>query len=162
MKKAIAILSALFFLTQGTAMAARPGRDRIERGPMGYGKGYDCSSLTANGKLRLTAEQVDRLRALDDKYGQEIEPIREQLYDKGRELKAEWLKPEPDRDRIEALQGAAAKLREQMRAPLAAHRAEVLEVLTLQQRAHVPDDGTGRVFIKPAGFGPAVGKGGIK
>jgi Spy/CpxP family protein refolding chaperone len=153
MKKAIAILSALFFLTQGTAMAARPGRDHINRGPMGYGKDSDCSSLEANGKLRLTAEQVDRLRALDEKYAQEIEPIREQLYDKGRELKAEWLKPEPDRGRIEILQGEVAKLRERMRAPLAAHRAEVLKVLTLRQRAHLPDDGPRRVFTKPAGFG---------
>ena len=32
MKKAIVILSALFLLTQGTAMAARAGRDRIDRG----------------------------------------------------------------------------------------------------------------------------------
>ncbi|MEI7671362.1 MAG: periplasmic heavy metal sensor [Deltaproteobacteria bacterium] len=153
MKKAIAILSALFLLTQGTAMAARAGRDRTERGPMGYGRGYDCASLTANSKLKLTAEQTDRLRALDDKYKQEIEPIREQLYDKGQELKAEWLKPEPDRDRIEALQGDAAKLREQMRAPLEARRAEVLKVLTLEQRAHLPDDGPGRSIYKPAGLG---------
>jgi Spy/CpxP family protein refolding chaperone len=156
------IISAFFLLAQGTAMAARAGRDRIERGPMGYGRGYDCSSLMANSKLKLTAEQAAWLRALDEKYAKELDPIREQLYDKGRELKAEWLQTEPDRGKIEALRGDVAKLREQMRAPLAAHRAEVLEVLTLQQRAHVPDDGTGRVFIKPAGFGPAVGKGGIK
>jgi Spy/CpxP family protein refolding chaperone len=153
MKKAIAILSALLLLTQGTAMAARAGRDRIERGMMGYGKGYDCSSLMANAKLKLTEEQTARLRALDEKYAQEIEPIREQLYNKGRELKSEWLQTEPDRGRIEAIKGEAVKLREQMRAPLAAHRAEVLKVLTLEQRAHVPDDGPGHVIYKPAGFG---------
>ena len=153
MKKAIAILSTLFLLTQGTAMAARAGRDRIDRGMMSYGNGYDCSSLTANVKLKLTAEQATQIRALDEKYGQEIEPIREQLYSKGRELKAEWLQTEPDRGKIEALQGEATKLHERMRAPLAAHRAEVLNVLTLKQRAHVPDSGPGRVFYKPAGFG---------
>ena len=153
MKKAIAILSALFFLTQGTAMAARPGRDHINRGPMGYGKDYDCSSLEANGKLRLTTEQTARLRALDEKYALELDPIREQLYKKGRELKAEWLQPNPDLDRIEILQGEVAKLREQMRAPLAAQRAEVLKVLTLEQRAHLPDDGPRRVFTKPGGLG---------
>jgi Spy/CpxP family protein refolding chaperone len=154
MKKAIVILSALFLLTQGTAIAARPGRDRIDRGMMmGHGKAYDCSSLTANAKLKLTAEQVARLRALDETYKQEIEPISEQLYAKGRELKAEWLQTEPDRGKIEALRGDVAKLREQMRAPLAAHRTEVLKVLTLEQRAHLPDDGLGRVFTKPAGFG---------
>jgi Spy/CpxP family protein refolding chaperone len=153
MKKTITILSAFFLLAQGTAMAARAGRDLIERGPMGYGRGYDCSSLTANGKLNLTAEQAARLRALDEKYAQELDPIREQLYSKGRELKAEWLQTEPDRGRIEALQGEAARLRERMRVPLAAHRTEVLKVLTLEQRAHLPDDGSGRVFFKHPGFG---------
>ena len=163
MKKAIVILSALFLLTQGTAMTARAGRDRIDRRVMmGYGMAYDCSSLMTNAKLKLTAEQVARLRALDERYRLEIEPLREQLYAKGQELKAEWLQTEPDRGRIEALRGDVAKLRERMRAPLAAHRTEVLKVLTLEQRAHLPDDGLGRVFTKPAGFGPAVGKGGTR
>jgi len=153
MKKAIAILSALFLLTQGSGMAARAGRDRIIRGMMGYGNGYDCSSLTANAKLKLTTEQVTRLQALDEKYGQEVEPIREQLYSKGQELKAEWLQTAPNRSRIEILQGEAVKLREQMRVSLAAHRTEVLKVLTPEQRAHVPDDGSGRVFFKHPGFG---------
>ena len=151
MKKAIAIVSALFLLTQGLGMAARVGRDRIERGMMGYGNGYDCSSLEANTKLKLTAEQTAWLRALDEKYGHEIEPIREQLYDKGRELKAEWLQTKPDRGRIEVMHGEAAKLQERLRATLTAHRAEVLTILTPEQQAQVPDDGHGRVFIKPAG-----------
>ncbi len=153
MKKSIVILSALFLLAQGTAIAARAGRDRMDRGMVGYGKGYDCSSLTANAKLRLTAEQADRLRALDEKYEQEVAPIQEQLYNKGHELKSEWLQMEPDRSRIEVLRGEAAKLQRQMRAKLAAHRAEVLKVLTPEQQGHVPDDGPGRIFTKPAGFG---------
>ena len=153
MKKAIAILSALFLLTQGTAMAARAGRDRIDRGMMGYGKGYDCSSLTANAKLKLTEEQAARLQALDEKYGQEIEPIRKQLYGKGRELKAEWLQTVPHHGKITILQGDVAKLRERMREKMADHRADVLKVLTPEQQVLVPDDGPGRVFYEPAGFG---------
>jgi Spy/CpxP family protein refolding chaperone len=153
MKKAIGILSALFFLTQGTTAAVRAGRDRIDRGMIGYGNGYDCSSLSANTKLKLTGEQVIRIQALDEKYGQEIGPIREQLYSKGRELKAEWLQTEPDRGRIEIMQNEAAMLRERMRVKLTAHRTEVLKVLTLEQRTHVPDDGSGRVFFKHPGFG---------
>ena len=153
MKKTIAILSTLFFLTQGSAMAARAGEERIGRGIMIYGNGYDCSSLMANDKLILSREQVAQIRALDEKYEPEIEPIREQLYDKGRKLKAEWLQTEPDRGRIEILHGEAAGLRERMHAKLAAHRSDVLKILTLEQRAHVPDEGPGRVFYKPAGFG---------
>ena len=153
-KKTLAILSALFLLTEGTGIAARAGRDRRTDGRMmGYGDGYDCSSLTANAKLLLTAEQAARIRALDEKYGQEIEPIREQLYNKGRELKSEWLQTEPDCGKIEILHGETARLRERMRAKLAAHRSDVLKILTLEQRAHVPDEGHGRVFYKPSGFG---------
>ena len=153
MKKAIVILSALVLLTQGLAMAAPAGRDRIERGMMGYGKNYDCSSIIANPHLKLTAEQAARLRALDDKYRPEIEPIRGQLSDKGRELKAEWLQTEPDRGRIELLKGDVAKLQARLRAALAAQRADALKVLTPEQRTQVPDDGPGRRFTRPAGFG---------
>ena len=163
MKKAIAIVSALFLLTQGTAMADRAARGRIDRGMMmGYGKIYDCSSLTANAKLKLTAEQIARLRSLDEKYVQEIEAIREQLYDKGQELKSEWLQMTPDRGRIEALQSEAAKLQERMRATLAAHRADVLNILTPEQQARVPDEGPRRLLLQTRRPWPAVGKGGKK
>ena len=153
MKKTIAILSALFLLTQGSSMAARAGRDRIERGRMSYENRYDCSSLAANAKLKLTADQAVRLRVQDEQYAPEIDPIREQLYGKGRELKAEWLQAEPDRGKITVLQGEVAKLREMLRAKLASHRADVLTVLTPEQQAQASDEGPGRVFTKPTGFG---------
>lgn len=153
MKKKIVILSALLLLTQGTAMAAPAGRDRSERGMMGYGKHYDCASIMVNPHLKLTPEQAARLRALDDKYRREIEPIRVQLSDKGRELKAEWLQTEPDRGRIALLRDDVAKLQERLRAALSAQRAEALTVLTPEQRMQVPDDGPGRRFPIPTGFG---------
>jgi len=68
-------------------------------------------------------------------------------------LKAEWLQTEPDRVRIEALQGEAVKLQEWMREKLAANRVDVLKVLTPEQQVHVPDEGPARVFYKHAGFG---------
>ena len=153
MKKSIVILSALFFLTQGTAMAARAGRGPTDRRMMDYGNVHYGTSLSKNLKLKLTVEQAARIRDLDEKYAQKIEPIREQLYGKGRELKSEWLQMEPDRGKITVLQGDVAKLHERIRGKMAAHRADVLKILTPEQQAHVPDDGPGRVFYKPAGFG---------
>jgi hypothetical protein len=129
------------------------GGDRINRAMMGYENRYNCSSLAANIKIKLTADQAVKLRALDEKYSQEIDPIREKLYGKGRELKAEWLQTEPNHDKIEAIHGDVTKLREQLRATLAAHRSDVLKILTLGQRAQVPDEGLGHVFTKPTGFG---------
>lgn len=153
MKRTLVILSALFLSMQGMAQAAPAGRDRSERGMMGYGKNYDCSSIMANHHLKLTPEQTARLRALDDKYRQEIEPLRGQLSDKGRELKTEWLQTEPDRGRIALLRDDVAKLQERLQAAVSAQRAEALAVLTPEQRAQVPEGGPGRRFTRPAGFG---------
>jgi len=153
MKKVIVILSALFLLTQGTAMTAHEGRGRADRRMTGYGNVHYGTSLSKDLKLKLTAEQAARIRALDEKYAQESAPIREQLYSRGLELKAEWLQTAPDRGKIEALQGEVAKLHERMQAKMAAYRADVLKELTPEQRAHVPDDGPGRIIYKPAGLG---------
>jgi hypothetical protein len=68
-------------------------------------------------------------------------------------LKSEWLQLSSNRGRIEALQGDLAKLQERMRAMLAAHRADVVKVLTPERQSQVPDYGPGRVFTNPAGFG---------
>jgi len=153
MKKAIVILSAFFLLTQGTTMADRAGRGPIDRRMMGYGNVHYGTILSKNLKLKPTVDQAARIRDLDEKYAQEIEPIRERLYSKGRELKSEWLQREPDRGKITILQGDVAKLRKRIREKMAGHRADVLKVLTPEQRAHVPDDGPGRVFHKQTGFG---------
>jgi Spy/CpxP family protein refolding chaperone len=153
MKKAIVILSAFFLLTQGTTMADRAGRGPIDRRMMGYGNIHYGTILSKNLKLKLTVDQAARIRDLDEKYAQEIEPISERLYSKGRELKSEWLRREPDRGRITALHGEVAKLRERMREKMAGHRADVLKVLTPEQQAKVPDVSPGRGFHRQAGFG---------
>jgi Spy/CpxP family protein refolding chaperone len=152
MKKVFVILSTVVLLTQGTATAARPGRDRIDRGMIGYGNGYDCSRIMGNAKLKLTAEQTTRLRVLDEKYRQESESIREQLSDKGRELKAEWLRSEPDRGRVELLRCDVVKLQARLRETLSAQRTDMLKVLTPEQQAQVQDGGPGRFSAKSAGF----------
>ncbi len=152
MKKTIAILSAFFLLMQGTAMAGWAGRDHSERGRISYEKRYDCSRLTANAELKLTVDQADQIRVLDEKHRLEMEPIIEQLYDKRQELKAEWLKMQPDRGRIKVLQGEAAKLHELMHSKFAALRADILKILTPEQQKYVPDYEPGRNFYKPGVF----------
>jgi Spy/CpxP family protein refolding chaperone len=66
-------------------------------------------------------------------------------------LKAEWLQMTPDRGKIKALRGDVVKLHEWIRETAAAHRAEVLKILTPEQQAQVPDDGC--LFHKPVGLG---------
>jgi Spy/CpxP family protein refolding chaperone len=161
MKKSIVVLLALFLLAQGTAKAAREGRDPTGMGMMDYGNVHYETSLSGNAQLKLTAEQVARIRALEGKYLRDMAPLREELSGKGRELKSVWLQTEPDRRRIEALKGEIAELRERMREMMAGHRAEVLDVLTTEQRAKVAElhlQGDFRHSRSP--FGPAVKNGG--
>lgn len=153
MKNAIAILSALFLLTQGTAMADREGQGRPDGSVRGYGIGYYGYNLTFDATLNLTAEQAARIRVLDERYVQDVAPVRAQLRDKGHELKSEWLQTEPDRGRIAGLQKEVAKLQKQIREKIAGHRAEVLNILTPEQRAKVPDSRPERGFHRQAGFG---------
>jgi Spy/CpxP family protein refolding chaperone len=154
MKRAIAILTVFFILTQGAALAGRTERGRIDRRTMaGYRNIYNCSTLTANAALKLTAEQAARICSLDEKYAPDIESVLEELFGKGRELKSAWLQMEPDRGRIEALQAEAAILRKRLRASLAARREEILKILAPEQRALMPDAASGCIFYKPAGFG---------
>jgi len=84
--------------------------------------------------LRLTEEQADRVRVLEEKWTRQIEPLQDRLYETGKELKTEWLKPQPDRRRIEILQGEVSRLHESMREKLAGRRAETLEILTPAQQ----------------------------
>jgi Spy/CpxP family protein refolding chaperone len=153
MKKVIMILSALIILAHVLSATAHAGRDGIERGRMGYGEGYDCSSFMVSVKPKLTSEQNTRFRSLNEKYGQQIHGIREQLLNKGHELKAEWLQTEPDRRRIEVFRREAAKLQEQLYAKLVAYRLDVLKILTPEQRAHVPEDAQGIISCKSNGLG---------
>jgi len=62
----------------------------------------------------------------------------------------------PDRGKIEVLQGDVARLRKRIRANLAAHRAEVLKVLTPEQQEQVQGNRLGKFFLnkdKHADFG---------
>jgi len=152
MKTAAAIVSAFFILTQGTALADRTGLGRADRRATAvYGNIYNCSTLTANAGLKLTAEQAARICSLDEKYAPDIESVLEELFGKRRELKSEWLRREPVRGRIAALQAEAAILRKRLRATLAARREDVFKVLSPKQRALMQDAASGCIFGRPAG-----------
>ena len=69
----------------------------------------------------------------------QFEPLQARLFETGKELKAEWLQREPDRRKIEALQGEVAKLQERIREKLAARRAEALEILSAEQRVRLDE-----------------------
>jgi Spy/CpxP family protein refolding chaperone len=99
---------------------------------------YSAEWIAAAG-LNLTAEQNARIRTMEEKWTRQFEPLQSRWYETRKELKAEWLKTEIDRRRIDVLQDEVAGLRERMREKIADRRAEVLEILTAEQRARVED-----------------------
>jgi Spy/CpxP family protein refolding chaperone len=150
-KEMIVILSALLLLTQGAAGGDHPGRGP-GRGPLwGSGRGptdgrmvvhrdgpYSAAWI-ADAGVSLTTDQRARIRTLEEKYVRQFEPLQTRLFETGKELKTEWLKTEPDRRKIEALQGEVAKLHGRIREKLADRRAEALEILSAEQRARLDE-----------------------
>jgi len=142
----IVILSAFILLTQAVGedhTGRGPGRDP-SRGPangwmMVHREGAYSAAWIAEAGLTLTTGQTARIRALEERWTRQIEPLQARLYQTGKKLKTEWLRPEPDRRRIEALQGEVSRLHEQFREKLSERRAEALEVLTAEQRERVEE-----------------------
>jgi Spy/CpxP family protein refolding chaperone len=146
MKTMIVILSAFVLLTQavgadhpGRWLGREPGRGPVNGWMMVHREGPYSAAWIAEAGLRLTEAQADRIRTLEEKWARQIEPLRARLVDTGKELKVEWLKPEPDRRRIEVLQAEVSRLHESMREKLAGRRAEALEVLTPAQQARLEE-----------------------
>ncbi len=153
MKKKLVVFSLLFLFAMGAITQVHAGRDHMDVGMMYDEPVYYSTVLTADASLNLTAEQVLRIRDLDEKYAQEIKSIQAQLYSKGKALKSEWLQARPNRDKITAHQCDVINLRNQMQEKMTNHRTEVLQVLNPEQQAHVQDDRHGHGFYKQAGFG---------
>lgn len=101
---------------------------RRHRGPDRFEK-----IITLSG-LNLTAEQTEKIMALQKTYREESEPFREQLIGKGSELKELWLAGIPDRQRIATVEAEIQKLRKQLHGKLEGYRHEIRRFLTQMQR----------------------------
>ena len=149
MKREIVISSVLFFLMLATAVAAPAGRGHMGRGMMDYGPGYYGADLSANPNL--TAEQITKIQALDEKYAQEMKSIQALLSSKASELRSEWLHARPNQGKITTLQCDVTNLRNQMREKMISHRTDVPNILTPEQRALIENDGSVRGYPKQGG-----------
>ncbi|NIS63526.1 MAG: periplasmic heavy metal sensor [Proteobacteria bacterium] len=98
---------------------------------MGMGHGHHPRGLPED--LRLTTEQMDRLKSIEDSYLNEIVPLRNDLLNKRYELRRLFLDPTSKTDDIRARQEEAFVLETQIQEKIIDYQLKVREVLTPEQ-----------------------------
>jgi Spy/CpxP family protein refolding chaperone len=130
-------------------------------GPM-FGRGFGGPANGVPPIPDLTAEQSTQIQALRDGFLKEIEPLREDLFTKGTELRTLWSSSNPDAAAVTAKQKEMLDLQSEFREKATSLGLEIRKVLTPEQLAQLPafsQDGTfgpGAGF-RPRGFGPPMG-----
>lgn len=128
---------------QGPCYAAGSGADR----------GPGCAANAGFNRLNLTDEQKAKIETLQLAHQKEIRPVREKMFDKSVELRRIWLQPNPDKDKILALQKEVRVLRDQLEDKATAQKLEIRKLLTPEQQEKMANSGWGRGM----GFGPRGG-----
>lgn len=141
----MAIAVGLLFTSQ--VFAWGPGR--------GHGEGRDCGYRSEAGfeKLKLTDEQKTKIEAMQDANDKALRPLREKMFDKSVELRREWLKANPDKNKINAAQKEMRTLRDSIEDKDTALKLEIRKVLTPEQNEKMANSHWGR----GPGFGPRGG-----
>jgi Spy/CpxP family protein refolding chaperone len=131
------------------AFAFGPGEGRGPGG--GMGPGY-CGKAGFD-RLNLSDEQKTKIEALFTASEKENRPIREKMFDKSVELRRLWLKENPEKDKILALQKEVRTLRDKVEDKATALRFEIRKILTPEQNEKLVNSHWG----KGPGFGPRGG-----
>jgi len=119
----------------------------------GEGRGPGYCGNAGFSKLNLTDEQKTKIEALQTAHFKEIRPIREKMFDKSVALRRLWQQPNPDKDKIIALQKEVRTLRDQIQDKSTILRLEIRKTLTPEQQEKLANFGWGR----GEGFGPRGG-----
>jgi len=136
---AVAILLAAsgLAMAQGWGPGPGPGRGMVY-GPHGFGPGGPGPWM-GPGKwapgLNLTAEQVQKMNALQESHFKETLPLRNEIMAKELELRTLWSQANPDQEKILAKQREINQLRAQMQEKSIQHRLEMRKILTPEQQA---------------------------
>jgi Spy/CpxP family protein refolding chaperone len=122
-------------------------------GPM-FGRGFGGPANGVPPIPDLTAEQSAQIQALRDGFLKEIEPLREDLFSKGTELRTLWSSPDPDAAAVTAKQKEMLNLQSELQEKATSLGLEIRKVLTPEQLAQLPAFSQDGTFGPGAGFGP--------
>jgi zinc resistance-associated protein len=149
MKKTLTIMGALLLVAAVAypVLAWGPGWGGMHQGMgWGHGPGYCWNGGTGNGSGTLNQEQGTKLDQLQQNFYNDTAPIRNELWNKSRELNTALNAANPDRARITALQSEINDLR----AKMSQKRLD----FELEARKIAPNTGVA------GGYGPGYGRGG--
>jgi len=134
-KMIVAVLGIALLATSGLAMAQGWGRGAgMGYGPCMQGYGQTGPGAGAPG-LNLTAEQNQKISALQENFFKETVPLRNELMAKQLELRSLWAQTNPDQEKILAKQKEINTLRAQLQEKGTKNRLEMRKVLTPEQQA---------------------------
>lgn len=126
-------------MAQGTGMGAG----------MGPGPGTGMAP-GASGGLNLTAEQKQKIAALQENFFKQTIPLSNELTARRLELRTLWAAENPDQEKILAKQKEANALRGQLQEAATRHRLEMGKVFTPEQQARLrTSSGYGNRFCRP-------------
>ncbi len=126
-KKTVVLISIAIMMLASVSLFAQYGRgyargyDGYGRGACGYGagygRGYGCGMGYGRSYGRgygyynsnLTQEQIDQIRAIQDKYYPQMDTLRREIYNQTQNIDAEMRKEVPDQNAINAAIDARSK-----------------------------------------------------
>jgi Spy/CpxP family protein refolding chaperone len=160
MKKTIIIglcLTLALALIGTAALAWGPGLGGGFGAGPAFGRGFGAGPGSGYPAIpNLTAEQTAQIKALQEAFLKETEPLQKEMAAKGSELRGFRFAPNSDAAAARAKQEELFALRTQFQEKGNNLRAEVQKVLTPEQLAQLPAVGPGRGFGPVAGFGPPM------
>ena len=126
----------------GLAVAAGPG--------FGFGDKGNCPA--GMNRLNLTPEQKTKLGELQETHWKDTISLRNEMQIKRLEMRALWIAPNPDKDKILVKQKELNGLRDKLQAKSTDFRLDIRKILTPEQAAQIGTFGPGR------GFGRGMGR----
>jgi Spy/CpxP family protein refolding chaperone len=135
-------------LVATVALAWGPGS-----GPW-FGRGFGGPAYGVPPLPDLTAEQSAQIQALRHGFLKEIEPLREDLFTKGTELRTLWCSSNPDAASVTAKQKEVLALQSKLQERATTLGLEIRKVLTPEQLDQLPAFSRDGTFGPGAGFGP--------
>ena len=159
MKKLYVVIGLLALVALATAsFAVGPGADSGQAGSGpgfqgGPGAGFHRGHGSCASDLNLTKEQQDKLSALKKRQWEEVKPLRDQMFQKRKEMRDLYTNPAVDDAMILAKQTELSVLQQQMQDRMVQFKLDQRKVFTPEQLSKLKDMPRGH------GRGPCGGHG---